>query len=132
MIAGGGGSIVLCGSPAAQVGLGAGGATAYAASKGAVAAMTTSLAVDYASHGVRVNAVVPGPTETPLMWSNVPAARRAEVRSELEAQVPLGRLARPDEIASTALWLLSDASSYTTGSLVRCDGGVLAKASVSV
>lgn len=132
MMAGEGGSVVLCGSPAAEVGFADGGATAYAASKGAVAAMTTSLAVDYAAHGIRVNAIVPGPTDTPLMWANVPPAMREQARSEVEAQVPLGRLASPGEIAHTVLWLLSEHSSYTTGSLIRCDGGVLAKASISL
>ncbi|WP_031464889.1 SDR family NAD(P)-dependent oxidoreductase [Sciscionella sediminilitoris] len=129
---GGGGSIVLCGSPAAQVGFAAGGVTAYGASKGAISSMTRTLAVDYARHGIRVNAVLPGPTETELMWANVTATERAAIRERIAGEVPLGRLARPGEIAQCVLWLLSAASSYTTGSLIGCDGGVLAKSSVSV
>ncbi|MDQ8041416.1 SDR family oxidoreductase [Cellulosimicrobium sp. XJ-DQ-B-000] len=132
MIDGDGGSVVLCGSPAATVGFAAGGATAYGASKGAISSMVRTLAVDYARHGVRVNAIVPGPTETPLMWANVPADEIAATRAQIEHEVPLGRLARPEEIAEPVLWLLSDRSSYTTGSLVGCDGGVLAKSSISV
>ncbi|MDF2826744.1 MAG: oxidoreductase [Mycobacterium sp.] len=128
----GGGSVVLCGSPAATVGFAAGGATAYGASKGAISSMVRTLAVDYARHGVRVNAIVPGPTETPLMWANVPADEVDATRAQIEREVPLGRLARPEEIAEPVLWLLSDRSSYTTGSLVGCDGGVLAKSSISV
>ncbi|GAA2428292.1 SDR family NAD(P)-dependent oxidoreductase [Actinomadura vinacea] len=128
----GGGSIVLCGSPAAQVGFAAGGATAYGASKGAISSMTRTLAVDYAPFGIRVNAIVPGPTETPLMWANVPPAEVDRMRDQVEREVPLGRMAQPEEIAESVLWLLSDRASYTTGSLLPCDGGVLAKSSISV
>jgi NAD(P)-dependent dehydrogenase (short-subunit alcohol dehydrogenase family) len=126
------GSIVLCSSPAAFVGFGAGGAGAYAASKGGVSALTRSLAVDYARYGIRVNAVVPGATETPLMWANVAEERRASMRKVVEGEVPLGRLASPDEPARAVVWLLSSDSSYVTGSHLVCDGGVLAKASISV
>ncbi|MFG3254684.1 SDR family NAD(P)-dependent oxidoreductase [Streptomyces sp. NPDC048172] len=132
MMRGGGGSVVLCGSPAAQVGFAAGGATAYGASKGAVSSMTRTLAVDYACHGIRVNAIVPGPTETPLMWAGVPPEEVERAREQVAREVPLGRMARPEEIAASVLWLLSDGASYTTGSLLGCDGGVLAKSSVSI
>lgn len=128
----GGGSIVLCSSPAAQVGFAAGGATAYGASKGAISSMTRTLAVDYARFGIRVNAIVPGPTETPLMWANVPSADVERMREQVAREVPLGRMAQPEEIAESVLWLVSDRASYTTGSLVGCDGGVLAKSSISV
>lgn len=127
-----GGSIVLCSSPAAQVGFAAGNASAYSASKGGVSALTRSLAVDYARHGIRINAVVPGPTETPLMWAAVPEVERAAMRSAVIAEVPLGRLAEPEEPARAVLWLLGDESSFVTGSHLVCDGGVLAKASISV
>ena len=131
MIAANGGSVVLCGSPAAQVGFAAGGATAYGASKGAIASMTRTLAVDYARHGIRVNAVVPGPTDTALMWANVAPEDRTALRHQIAEEVPLGRFAHPAEIAQCVLWLVSDRSSYTTGSLIGCDGGVLAKSSIS-
>lgn len=126
------GAIVLCSSPAARVGFAAGGASAYAASKGGISALVSSLAVDYARHGVRVNAIVPGATETPLMWAAVPDAERERMRGVVEQEVPLGRLADPDEPARAAVWLLSDAASYCTGTELVCDGGVLAKASISV
>jgi NAD(P)-dependent dehydrogenase (short-subunit alcohol dehydrogenase family) len=132
LAAGQGGSIVLCSSPAAFAGFAAGGASAYAASKGGISALTRTLAVDYARYGVRVNAIVPGPTETPLMWAAVPDARRAKMRARIAAEVPLGRLADPEEPARAALWLLSDEASFVTGSHLVCDGGVLAKASVTV
>ena len=76
--------------------------------------------------------MLPGPTNTALMWANVPAPERAAIEATIAGEVPIGRLARPDEIASTILFLLSDDASYTTGSLVGCDGGTLAKASLSV
>jgi NAD(P)-dependent dehydrogenase (short-subunit alcohol dehydrogenase family) len=88
--------------------------------------------VDYAKFGVRVNAIVPGATETPLMWAAVPEPDRPRMREVVEQEVPLGRLADPTEPAQAALWLLTDASSYVTGSHLVCDGGVLAKASISV
>lgn len=132
MMTTGGGSVVLCGSPAASVGFAAGGATAYGASKGAISSMVRTLAVDYARYGIRVNAIVPGPTETPLMWANVAPDEVPALRAQIEREVPLGRLARPEEVAEPALWLLSEHASYTTGSLVGCDGGVLAKSSISV
>lgn len=126
------GALVLCSSPAAFVGFAAGGASAYAASKGGVSALTRSLAVDYAAHGIRVNAVVPGATETPLMWAAVAQADRDVMREQVEREIPLGRIADPTEPARAVLWLLGQESSYVTGSHLVCDGGVLAKASISV
>lgn len=127
-----GGSIVLCSSPASFVSFAAGANSAYAASKGAVSSLTRTLAVDYARHGIRVNAVVPGPTETPLMWMAVPEEDRPQMKKTIETEVPLGRMSSPNEQARAVLWLLSDDSSYVTGSHLVCDGGVLAKASISV
>ncbi|GAA1501123.1 SDR family oxidoreductase [Terrabacter terrae] len=126
------GSIVLCSSPASFVSFAAGANSAYAASKGAVSALTRTLAIDYARRGVRVNAVVPGPTETPLMWMAVPEAERPQLKQVIESEVPLGRMSDPSEPARAVLWLLGDDSSYVTGSHLVCDGGVLAKASISV
>jgi NAD(P)-dependent dehydrogenase (short-subunit alcohol dehydrogenase family) len=125
------GSIVLVSSPAAYVGFAAGGAGAYSASKGAVSALVRSLAVEYAHLGIRVNAVVPGATETPLAWSNVDPEKIPELRRQLSTEIPLGRLAAPHEPARAALWLFSDDSAYVTGSSLVCDGGILAKGSIS-
>jgi NAD(P)-dependent dehydrogenase (short-subunit alcohol dehydrogenase family) len=130
--AGRGGSIVCTSSPAASVALAAGGTGAYSASKGGVSALVRCLAIDYAGHGVRVNAVVPGATETPLMWVNVPEDEREQMREQINDEVPLGRLADPAEIGQAVVWLLSDASTYVTGSHLVCDGGILAKGSISV
>jgi len=130
--AGKGGSIVCTSSPAASVGFAAGAAGAYSAAKGGVSALVRALAVDYAKHGIRVNAVVPGATETRLMWANVPPDAVPEMRRRICQEVPLGRLANPEEPARAVAWLLSDESSYVTGSHLVCDGGILAKASISV
>jgi NAD(P)-dependent dehydrogenase (short-subunit alcohol dehydrogenase family) len=129
--AGGGGSIVCVSSPFALVAA-PGGVGAYSASKGGTSALVRALAVDYGSHGIRVNAILPGPTETPLMWANVPAQERETARATIRREVPLGRLAEPEEPARAALWLLSDEAAFVTGTQLVCDGGVLAKASVSV
>jgi NAD(P)-dependent dehydrogenase (short-subunit alcohol dehydrogenase family) len=131
MLPRGPGAIVCLSSPAARVGL-PGGAGAYCASKGGVSALVRSLAVDYGPRAIRVNALVPGPTDTALMWANVPAGDVAAMRATVEREVPMSRMATPDEVARAALWLLSDEASYVNGSELVCDGGVLAKASVSV
>lgn len=130
--AGGPGSIVCTSSPAASVAFAAGAAGAYSASKGGISALVRCMAVDYAKYGIRVNAVVPGATETRLMWANVEPSAMPEMRRRICEEVPLGRLASPEEPARAVVWLLSDDSSYVTGSHLVCDGGILAKASISV
>ncbi|MGH3638341.1 MAG: SDR family NAD(P)-dependent oxidoreductase [Mycobacterium sp.] len=125
-------SIVCVSSPAAFVGFSAGENAAYSASKGGVSALVRTLAIEYAPARARVNAVVPGATETPLMWANVPAADIDNVRHDVEDAVPLGRLADPKEIAEAIVWLLSNRSAYVTGTHLVCDGGLLAKAAISV
>jgi NAD(P)-dependent dehydrogenase (short-subunit alcohol dehydrogenase family) len=105
---------------------------AYAASKGAIGALVRSIAVDYAKDGIRANALLPGPTDTALMWGQMSRDAVETAREVVSAEVPLARIAHPREVAATALWLLSDQASYVTGSEVVCDGGILAKASVSM
>ena len=126
------GSIVCAASPTGFVALAAGAAGAYSATKGAISSLVRCMAIDYASYGIRVNAVVPGATETHLMWNNVPAEEIPRMRDVLAKEIPLGRLAQPEEPARAVAWLLSDESSYVTGSHLVCDGGILAKASISV
>ncbi|PZF82124.1 SDR family NAD(P)-dependent oxidoreductase [Jiangella anatolica] len=123
--AGRGGSIVCTSSPAAFVGHSGGGNSAYAASKGGVSAFVRSAALDYAPHGIRVNAVVPGATDTAMLTTG--GADPDVIRAAAAIQVPLGRLGRPEEVAAAVLWLLSDEASYVTGSHLVCDGGLLAK-----
>jgi len=126
------GSIVCTSSPGASVSFAAGAVGAYSASKGGISSLVRCMAVDYAKYGIRVNAVVPGATETRLMWANVEPAAMPEMRRRICEEVPIGRLASPDEPARAVLWLLSDDSSYVTGSHLVCDGGILAKACISV
>lgn len=126
------GSIVCASSPTGFVALAAGGTGAYSATKGGISALVRCMAIDYARYGIRVNAVVPGATETRLMWNNVPAEDIPRMRGVLSKEIPLGRLAQPEEPARAVVWLLSEEASYVTGSHLVCDGGILAKASISV
>jgi NAD(P)-dependent dehydrogenase (short-subunit alcohol dehydrogenase family) len=124
-----GGSIVCASSPWGEVAA-PGGASAYCASKGGVSALVRSLALDYAHHGIRVNAIVPGATETALMWADMPEDQIPAARSRISEQLAIGRLARPEEIAQGILWLLSDEAGYATGSHLVVDGGLMARASI--
>jgi NAD(P)-dependent dehydrogenase (short-subunit alcohol dehydrogenase family) len=133
MLAGGvSGSIVCTSSPTGFVALAAGGSGAYSATKGAISSLVRCMAIDYAKFGIRVNAVVPGATETRLMWNNVSADEIDSMRVQLRREIPLGRLAVAEDQARIVAWLLSDETAYMTGSHVVCDGGILAKSSISV
>jgi NAD(P)-dependent dehydrogenase (short-subunit alcohol dehydrogenase family) len=97
---------------------------AYTASKGAVLSLTRELAVEFARQGVRVNALCPGPVETPMLmrlFEDDPAAFERR-----RVHLPMGRLAKAREIALGALFLASDESSYVTGSTFLVDGGLTA------
>jgi NAD(P)-dependent dehydrogenase (short-subunit alcohol dehydrogenase family) len=126
------GSIVCSSSAAGFVALAAGGSGAYSATKGAISSLVRCMAIDYAKFGVRVNAIAPGATETGMMWNNVGADEVESMRLQLCREIPLGRLATPEDPARVVAWLLSDESAYVTGSHVVCDGGILAKSSISV
>jgi NAD(P)-dependent dehydrogenase (short-subunit alcohol dehydrogenase family) len=121
----GGGTVVLIGSDIGIVG--ARGAVSYCASKGGVINLTRALALDSAPLGIRVNCVAPGSTRTPMLEHWFDEATDADAAlMELRQQIPLGREAQPDEIARVVVMLLSDTSSYMTGSIVSVDGGVTA------
>jgi NAD(P)-dependent dehydrogenase (short-subunit alcohol dehydrogenase family) len=92
----------------------------YAAAKGGVQQLVRGMAVDLAPHGIRVNAVAPGPTLTP---GNRAWFERPDVAAEHERLIPLRRVAEPHEIAGAALYLASDEASFTTGATVTVDGG---------
>jgi NAD(P)-dependent dehydrogenase (short-subunit alcohol dehydrogenase family) len=117
-----GAAIVVVGSPAGAYGI-ARGMHAYSASKGGLQGLVRVLAADLADEGVRVNAVLPGITETPMnaWWTEDPAARAEVVRA-----IPLGRPAAPEEIAAVVAFLASDEASYVTGALWSVDGGLTA------
>jgi NAD(P)-dependent dehydrogenase (short-subunit alcohol dehydrogenase family) len=124
-----GGSIVCISSPWGVVSA-PGGVAAYCASKGGTSALVRSLALDYAPYSIRVNAVLPGATETSLMWAGIPEAEIPALRERIQKQLVVGRLAEPSEIACAITWLLSDEASYVTGSQLVADGGLLARGSI--
>jgi NAD(P)-dependent dehydrogenase (short-subunit alcohol dehydrogenase family) len=123
LVARGGGSVINVASFVALVGA-ATSQISYTASKGAVLSMSRELAVEFARQGVRVNALCPGPVETPLLMRLL-----SETAGALERRlvhIPIGRLAQAKEIAQGALFLASDDSSYVTGSTFLVDGGITA------
>jgi len=119
----GGGSVINVASFVAVVGA-ATSQISYSASKGGVLSMSRELAVQFARQGVRVNALCPGPVETPLLlgiFGDDPAAFERR-----RVHLPMGRLAKPREIAQGALFLASDESSYVNGAAFLVDGGLTA------
>ncbi len=121
MVAKGRGAIVLTTSASVLHGVTGGdgqGGPAYVASKGAVIALTRSLARALGPDGVRVNAVSPGLTETPMI-----AAYSDEQRAAMKQRFPLGRFATPDEIAHAGLYLISEKASFMTGEVMHVNGG---------
>jgi NAD(P)-dependent dehydrogenase (short-subunit alcohol dehydrogenase family) len=123
MLKRGGGSIINMSSAAGLVGVS--GMPAYVASKHGVAGITKEAALDYARQGLRVNAIAPGWVETPMV--TMALGDDVAVReSAMDAQ-PVGRFAAADEIAEAVVWLASDRSSYTTGSVMAIDGGYTAR-----
>jgi NAD(P)-dependent dehydrogenase (short-subunit alcohol dehydrogenase family) len=119
MLAQGSGAIVNLGSIAGLAGIPA--RNAYGAAKAGIAAMTRSLACEWARDGIRVNAVAPGYVATELV-ETLKRNGQMNVRS-IEKRTPMGRLARPEEIASAIGFLASDAASYITGTMLSVDGG---------
>jgi NAD(P)-dependent dehydrogenase (short-subunit alcohol dehydrogenase family) len=119
------GAIVISSSPHAHLTFPDAGA--YATSKGGVSALTRAMALEGGPHGVRVNAVMPGATDTPMLRRELNmAADPGAQREVFRAMHPLGRMARPEEIAEAVLFLASDAASFVTGAGLAVDGGLLA------
>lgn len=125
MLERGGGTIVNNSSVSAFANVG--GNVSYAASKGAVMSLTRVLAIEYASRGIRVNAINPGVIDTAMNFRNLDEADDpATVRERWTAATPLGRMATPDEVAWTVTYLASPLSTFTTGVGLLIDGGRVA------
>lgn len=99
--------------------------SAYVASKHGVIGLTKAAALEYARHGIRVNAVCPGWIRTPMVDSIV--ASKPEREELAISKEPIGRMGTPDEVAEAAVWLCSDAASFVTGHSMAVDGGILAE-----
>ena len=117
----GGGSIIMMGSVSALAGF-TRAQDAYTAAKGALISLTKSLAIQFAKDQIRCNVIHPGIVDTPLQAPYLTDA----IRKEFETGIPLGRIAKPREIANVALFLASDESSFMTGAELVVDGGFTA------
>jgi len=123
LIKSGGGSIINIGSVSALCGFTVA-QDAYTSAKGALISLTKSLAVQFARNNIRCNIIHPGIIETPMQ---APYLKDSKKRKSFEESIPLGRIAHPREIASVALFLASDESSYVTGAEIVADGGFCAQ-----
>lgn len=119
------GRIVTIGSVLGSVG--APDRAAYAATKGAVAAMTRSIALEVAAHGVTVNCVAPGPVRTSMNADQHGAAADRDAEAAFTASIPAGRWGTPADVAHAVVGLLAPESDWTTGSVVHVDGGYTAR-----
>jgi NAD(P)-dependent dehydrogenase (short-subunit alcohol dehydrogenase family) len=116
-----GGRICTVSSVAGLRGGGVFGTAAYAASKGAIIALSKTAARSLAPRNIAVNCVVPGPVETPMLLPHWHAQQRERVQS----MIPLGRAGKPDEVANVICWLLNEQASFITGATIVADGGMI-------
>lgn len=123
MLEHGGGAIVNMASVAGLVGFE--NLPAYCASKGGVVQLTRAAALEYAKRGLRINVVCPGVIRTAMVDRITQGAREAE--EQFTAMEPMGRMGRPDEVATAVLWLCSDEASFVTGHALAVDGGLVAR-----
>jgi NAD(P)-dependent dehydrogenase (short-subunit alcohol dehydrogenase family) len=122
MIERGGGSLVFTSTFVGYT-VGMPGMAAYAASKAGLIGLVQVIAAEFGGKGIRANAILPGGTDTPMSITNAPGAT-PEVLAFVEGLHALKRMAKPEEIARSVLYLASDASSFTTGAAILVDGGV--------
>jgi 2-keto-3-deoxy-L-fuconate dehydrogenase len=124
MLANGGGSIINMASVAGSI-KGIPNRFAYGASKAAVIGLTKSVAADFVTRGIRCNAIAPGTVDTPSLHERINAqADPVEARKAFIARQPMGRLAKPEEIAPIVVFLASDESAFATGNVYPVDGGM--------
>ena len=119
----GSGAIVNCSSIGGLVGIA--GRAVYRASKHGVLGLTKCAALEYASRGIRINAVCPGVIETPMVAAML--VSQPEAMKELIKEQPIGRLGRPEKIAAAVLWLCSPGASFVIGHALAVDGGFTAR-----
>lgn len=98
---------------------------AYSASKHGVIGLTKTAAIEFASSGIRVNAVCPGPTDTPLVHAIVKG--EPSLVEAITSRVPVGRMASAQELAESIVWLSSDRASFVAGAVLSVDGGYVAQ-----
>ncbi|PZU56824.1 MAG: oxidoreductase [Sphingobium sp.] len=115
----GGGSIVNTASASSVIAFPD--AADYVSSKHAVLGLTRAAALDYAQRNIRVNCIMPGTVMTPMLAGLFESA--PDTKTFLESRIPMGRLARPEEMADSVVWMLSDRASYVTGAAISVDGG---------
>lgn len=112
------------------------GVAAYAASKGTLEGLTRAMAIDHAAMGIRVNAVLPGTVDTPMVRASAHSFRGDGTADQMIEQWgdfhPLGRVAHPDEVANVIAFLLSDEASFVTGAAFAVDGGLLSQLAVKL
>jgi NAD(P)-dependent dehydrogenase (short-subunit alcohol dehydrogenase family) len=125
----GSGGIVTFGSVLGRASLP--GCGVYAAAKAGLEALSRSLAIDLAPAGIRVNCMVPGTTDTPLVWQNLREDEVAEAKRAAAGDIPLGFVADPADIANVVAFLLSAEARFITGQSIVADGGTLAKVAAS-
>jgi NAD(P)-dependent dehydrogenase (short-subunit alcohol dehydrogenase family) len=94
----------------------------YVASKHGLVGLTTTAALEVAAYGIRVNAICPGVTDTPLFRASISGSGPADA---MKNQIPMRRIAEPREVANAAVWLLGDEASYVTGAVLPVDGGLM-------
>lgn len=123
MLQSGGGAIVTVSSVAGTIRFPA--VADYVASKHGVLGLTKTVAGDLAAEGIRVNAICPGTTDTPMMRGFIGGS--AEVERAMESMVPMGRMGTPAEVAEAAVWLCSDQASFVTGATLLVDGGTVCR-----
>ena len=121
------GAIICISSPSAFVGFAAGSNSAYGSSKGGISALVRALSIDYADDMIRVNGVVPGATTTSLLNVTLSHPSNKAFSERVKEQIPLRRLATPEEVGNTVSWLLSEQASYVTGTHIFVDGGLTAR-----
>ena len=115
-----GGSVIVTGSPTGLNGEGRD-FTAYSSSKAGIHGLARAVAAAYAGEGIRVNTVVPGYTETPLVTA---ISGDAADRAAIVSRIPLGRPGRPEDVEGVMVFLASDESDFATGAIFRVDGGM--------